>query len=63
MGLPECYEGGVGLPKEELTARGVNDSNVHVDFMVGTDDLEITGVEADEARVPVFCNGTWAWDG
>ena len=39
---------------------GINDSIIHVDFMVGSDDLEITGIKDDGSEVPVFVNGTWA---
>ena len=39
---------------------GVNDSIIHVDFMVGSDDLDITGVKEDGSEVSIFVNGTWA---
>ena len=63
MGFPECLEGGLDMTKEELLAAGVNDSAVHVDFMVGADDLAITGVRADGSEAPVFRDGAWAWEG
>ena len=44
----------------DFAAMGVNDSSVHVDFMVGSEDLEIIGVTKSGARVPVFENGTWS---
>ena len=56
----ECVEGGNSLPKEELLRRGLNDSLIHVDFMVGTEDLSITGIRADGTEEPVFENGRWA---
>ena len=59
---PSCYEGGEDMTKEALIAAGVNDSLVHVDFMVGTKDLTITGIRADGAEVPVFEHGVWAKD-
>ena len=62
MGFPECISGGVSMSKEQLSEHGVNQSGAHVDFMVGTDDLSITGVCADGAEVPVFVNGQWAWE-
>ena len=62
FGFPECYEGGLDLPEAELCGRGVNASAVHVDFMIGTDDLDITGVKDDGTEVPVFRNGVWAWE-
>ena len=39
---------------------GVNDSSVHVDFMVGSEDLEIIGLTKEGTRVPVFAKGTWS---
>jgi len=45
--------------EEELKARGMNDSLVHVDFMIGTADLSITGTTADGAKVPVFVDGNF----
>ena len=62
MGFPECLEGGVNLGKEELLARGVNQSSTHVDFMIGTDDLNVFGISADGTETPVFVNGQWAWE-
>ena len=46
---------------EECYARGINESQIHVDFMIGTKDLSITGVTKDGRRVPVFQNGNWAF--
>lgn len=62
IGFPECYEGGFDLSAEELRERGVNTSSTHVDFMIGTDDLDITGICADGTEVPVFVNGQWSWE-
>jgi len=46
---------------EELKKRGMNDSVTHVDFMVGTPDLSITGVTADGREIPVFTGGNFAF--
>ena len=62
MGFPECIAGGEGLGKEGLLEHGVNQSSTHVDFMIGTDDMNIYGVAADGAETPVFVNGQWAWE-
>ena len=48
------------MSDEEIYALGVNDSIIHVDFMVGSEDLDITGYREDGTAVPVFRNGTWA---
>ncbi len=58
---PECLQGGAGMSKEERKARGLNDSITHVDFMVGTADLSITGETRDGREVPVFVAGNFAW--
>ncbi len=53
-------EGGQAMSKEELKARGLNDSITHVDFMVGTADLSITGTTRDGREVAVFRDGNFA---
>ena len=45
---------------DELSAHGVNDSLIHVDFMVGSEDLDIVGVKYDGEEVQIFKNGNWA---
>ncbi len=62
IGFPECYEGGYDLDAEGLRAHGINTSATHVDFMIGTDDMDITGVMSDGTEVPVFVNGQWSWE-
>lgn len=61
-GFPECYEGGFDIGRTELNDLGINYSAQHVDFMVGTDDLNIVGTCEDGTEVPVFVNGEWAWE-
>ena len=58
---PVCIKNGENLSDEELIKSGVNDSTVHVDFMVGSEDLEIIGITADGKEVPVFKNGNFAF--
>ena len=59
-GFKEVLPGGDDLSTEEAKERGINDSIIHVDFMVGSDDLSIDGVRADGSIVPIFRDGTWA---
>jgi aminopeptidase len=40
---------------------GVNDSMIHVDFMIGADDLDIDGITSDGQKIPVFRNGSWVF--
>jgi aminopeptidase len=56
----ECLEGSKELNEEELAARGVNASLAHVDFMIGSDQLDIDGETASGETVPVFRGGNWA---
>ena len=60
-GFTNLLEGFENMCTEETLAAGVNDSMIHVDFMIGTDDLTITGIKADGTEVEVFRNGTWAF--
>ena len=46
---------------EEANALGINDSVIHVDFMIGTADMSIKAVCADGSEVTVFENGEWAF--
>src|SRR5699024_10791342 len=55
-------EGGSDMNEEDLDKHGVNDSLTHVDFMIGSDKLDIDGVKKDGTTEPVFRNGTWAMD-
>ena len=48
------------LTKEQMHEKGVNDSVIHVDFMIGDGTLNIDGITADGEVVPVFRNGNWA---
>ena len=59
-GFKEVLPDGNSLSAEEAMEKGINDSLIHVDFMVGSDDLSVTGIRADGTEVPVFVNGTWA---
>lgn len=56
---PTSLKDGHKLKDEELDDRGVNDSLVHVDFMVGGPDLEILGVDERGIVTPLFQNGNW----
>ena len=46
---------------EEVHALGVNDSMIHVDFMIGTEDLSIVARCRDGREVQIFKDGTWAF--
>jgi aminopeptidase len=56
---PTCLEGGTGLSKDELVARGANDSLTHVDFMIGSDTMDIDGILENGTSVVLFRKGQW----
>ncbi len=59
-GFSEVLPDGGSLSTAEARKRGVNDSIIHVDFMIGSEDLAIDGIRADGSVIPIFRNGTWA---
>ena len=58
---PVCLQGSESMSEEELAKSGVNDSLVHEDFMIGTEDLTITGITADNKEIAIFKNGDFAF--
>ena len=60
-GYAFCVEGGKDMDRDELEAAGVNDSITHVDFMIGSNELNIYGVDAEGNETPVFKKGNWAF--
>ncbi|HSJ37960.1 MAG TPA: aminopeptidase [Planococcus sp. (in: firmicutes)] len=56
-----CLEGGKKMSSEELLKHGLNQSITHVDFMVGSEKMDIDGILEDGTREPVFRNGNWAF--
>lgn len=58
---PTNLEGGAEMSLEELDKHGVNDSMIHVDFMIGSNEMDIDGVKADGTKEAVFRKGTWAF--
>jgi aminopeptidase len=59
-GFAATIEGGTAMTEEDLLARGVNQSTTHVDFMIGSDELDIDGVTESGEIVPLFRQGIWA---
>jgi aminopeptidase len=57
--LSVCVENGKELNPEELKAIGFNESAIHVDFMIGSGDLDIDGEKPDGTIHPIFRNGDW----
>lgn len=56
-----CIENGVNIPEEELDKYGINFSMTHVDFMIGSSDMDIVGETANGEKVQIFKDGNWAF--
>lgn len=54
-----CVKDADKYSEEELEKIGVNNSVIHVDFMIGTSDLEITGINKNGEAIQIFSNGNW----
>ncbi|MFA6781209.1 MAG: aminopeptidase [Bacilli bacterium] len=61
MGYTNCVKDYGNYTKEQLTEMGVNDSMIHVDFMIGSEDLSIVATTQDGKKVQIFKNGNWAF--
>ena len=57
----ERIEHGDNMTEDELRHHGVNHSIVHEDFMIGSDDLNITGITEDGVEIEIFRKGEWAF--
>ncbi len=60
-GFPEVLPGFETRSEEDTHKMGINDSLVHVDFMIGNEDLDITGITEDGKEIPIFRKGEWAF--
>lgn len=58
--FPECIKNGTNMSKKELEKNKMNDCTNHVDFMVGTKDLTITGTTKEGKEITIFENGDFS---
>jgi aminopeptidase len=56
----KCFLDGAALKPEQIAAQGGNKSLIHIDWMIGSDKIDIDGIRADGSRAPVFRKGEWA---
>lgn len=58
-GYPFNIQNGTNLTPEQLAAAGLNQSDVHVDFMIGSKDMNITGITKTQQEISIMQNGNW----
>ncbi len=56
----KCFLKGAALSKEQIEKQGGNKSLIHIDWMIGSGEINIDGITADGEKVPVFRKGEWA---
>ncbi|MGA2057037.1 MAG: aminopeptidase [Bradyrhizobium sp.] len=56
----KCFVDGATLTPQQIAAQGGNSSLIHIDWMIGSDKIDIDGLYADGRQVPVFRKGEWA---
>ena len=61
FGFTNCLVNYDQYTPEECHAKGINDSIIHEDFMIGSPDLSIDAITADGTSVPIFRDGNWAF--
>ena len=49
------------MDEEQLKANGANSSSIHVDFMFGSEDMEVVGIKPDGSEVAIFHNGNFVF--
>ncbi|MCY9806696.1 aminopeptidase [Lentilactobacillus senioris] len=58
-GYPFNIQNGTNMTADQLAAAGLNQSDVHVDFMIGSKDMNITGITKTQQEIPIMQNGNW----
>jgi len=56
----KCFLDGASLSQDQIKAQGGNSSLIHIDWMIGSDKVDIDGLRADGSTVPVMRKGEWA---
>jgi aminopeptidase len=54
-----AFGSGFGGTRSDTPARGVNHSSIHLDVMIGSPELEATGIDARGRRIPLIHEGAW----
>lgn len=60
-GFNNTLRGYEDMTFEECKKAGINDSSIHVDFMIGSKDLTIDGIDDNGTKIAIFKDGNWAF--
>ena len=60
-GFSNCIKDYEKYTKEEIDEMGINDSMIHVDFMIGSKDMSIVGITSSGEEIQIFKDGNWAF--
>jgi aminopeptidase len=55
----KCFKGELDLSKEEISKRGGNSSMIHIDWMIGSDQIDVDGIDQSGNPIPIFRKGEW----
>ena len=55
----KCFKGELDLTKEEISKRGGNSSMIHIDWMIGSDQIDVDGIDQSGNTIPIFRKGEW----
>ena len=58
----KCFKDEISIDPDAVTSSGGNSSNIHVDWMIGSGELNIDGIKHNGERVAVMRNGEWAYE-
>ena len=55
----KCFKGKINLSKEEISKKGGNSSMIHIDWMIGSNKIDVDGINFNGDIIPVFRKGEW----
>ena len=58
---PMCFEGATDLSRDQRLEVGLNQSSLHVDFVVGSPEVSVYGVHDDGEEEPIILDGEWGF--
>ena len=58
----KCFKDEISIDPDAVTSSGGNSSNIHVDWMIGSGELNIDGIKQNGERIAVMRNGEWAYE-